>query len=153
MDYVVASSPAALLGDDVLAVLGFGAAAPAALADPRYLRVPLQPHGAAPYEVWRTGQPVRCGRDGEIAWATDGALSFGVIEVEEAHGIAEQRRRAGRGDVVHAQLRQRFGRQRMRAAHDRPACRVSPAKVSRSCRRRRHQLRSALGAIDSAVIA
>ena len=88
VDYVAASSPAALLGDDVLAVLGFGAAAPAALADPRYLRVPLQPHGAAPFEVWRTGRAVRCGREGEIAWASDGALSFGVIEVEEAHGIA-----------------------------------------------------------------
>src|SRR5690606_31010029 len=38
---------------------------------------------AAPYEVWRTGRPVRSGRDGDIAWASDGALSFGVIEVDE----------------------------------------------------------------------
>jgi len=87
VDYVEAASPQALLGDDVLAVLGFGNAVPAALADPRYLRVPLQPHGAAPFEVWRTGRPVRHGRDGEIAWATDGTLSFGVIEVEEHDGI------------------------------------------------------------------
>jgi chorismate lyase/3-hydroxybenzoate synthase len=29
---------------------------------------------------------VQCGRDGEIRWASDGALSFGVIEVEEGNG-------------------------------------------------------------------
>lgn len=89
VDYVHASDAQALLGEDVLAVLGFGDAAPATLADPRYLRVPLQPHGGAPYEVWHTGRPVRSGRDGEIAWASDGALSFGVIEVPEADGIIE----------------------------------------------------------------
>lgn len=90
VDYVHADSPQTLLGDDTLAVLGFGDGAPARLADPRYLHVPLQPHaGVAPFEVWRTGHPVRCGRDGEIAWASDGAMSFGVIEVEEnANDIA-----------------------------------------------------------------
>ncbi|MGN6513636.1 MAG: pteridine-dependent deoxygenase [Lysobacteraceae bacterium] len=87
VDYVHASDAQALLGGDVLAVLGFGDAAPAALADPRYLRVPLQPHGGAPYEVWHTGRPVRSGRDGDIAWASDGALAFGVIEVPEHDGI------------------------------------------------------------------
>src|SRR5690606_18281863 len=85
VDYVAAPGPEGLLAPgDVLAVFGFGDAAPAALEDPRYLRIPLQPHrGAAPYEVWRTGRPVRSGRDGDIAWASDGALSFGVIEVDE----------------------------------------------------------------------
>lgn len=87
VDYVHASDAQALLGEDVLAVLGFGDAAPAMLADPRYLRVPLQPHGGAPYEVWHTGRAVRSGRDGDIAWATDGALTFGVIEVPERDGI------------------------------------------------------------------
>jgi chorismate lyase/3-hydroxybenzoate synthase len=87
VDYV-AAAPETLLADDVLAVFGFGTAA-SALADPRYLRVPLQPHGAAPSEVWRTGRPVAHGRDGEIAWSSDGVLSFGVIEVEEGgDGIA-----------------------------------------------------------------
>jgi chorismate lyase/3-hydroxybenzoate synthase len=89
VDYVTAASPQALLGDDVLAVFGFGDGAPRCDAA-RYLRVPLQPHagmapaGATPFEVWRTGRPVQHGRDGEIAWASDGALSFGVIEVDES---------------------------------------------------------------------
>ena len=73
-----------LLADDgVLAVFGFGDAAPAALDDPRYLRVPLQPFGPAPLEAWRVGGPVSRGRDGDIAWSSDGLLSFGVIEVDE----------------------------------------------------------------------
>ena len=85
VDYVAADTPHQLLaGADVLAVFGFGDAAPQRLEDPRYLHVPLQPHdGIAPYEVWRTGRPVASGRDGEIAWASDGTLSFGVIEVDE----------------------------------------------------------------------
>src|SRR5690606_280667 len=85
VDYVAAPAPGGLLAaDDVLAVFGFGDPAPAHGGDPRYLRVPLQPHaGPAPYEVWRTGRRVASGRDGEIAWSSDGALSFGVIEVDE----------------------------------------------------------------------
>src|SRR5690606_2067566 len=64
VEYVDASTPAALLaGDDVLAVFGFGAGAPAALADPRYLRVPLEPHGRARMEVWHGNAPVVRGRD------------------------------------------------------------------------------------------
>jgi chorismate lyase/3-hydroxybenzoate synthase len=85
IDYVAAPGPEALLApDDVLAVFGFGDRVPANGADPRYLRIPLAPHGgSAPFEVWRTGRPVRSGRDGDIAWSSDGALSFGVIEVDE----------------------------------------------------------------------
>jgi chorismate lyase/3-hydroxybenzoate synthase len=77
-----------LAGQDVLAVFGFGHQAPAS-DDPRYLRVGLQPEGAAPLEVWRSQGPVTCGRDGDVAWAQDGALQFGVIELDEgdpAHG-------------------------------------------------------------------
>ncbi|MDH5824500.1 pteridine-dependent deoxygenase [Luteimonas sp. RD2P54] len=93
VDYVDADSPDPLLGDEVLAVLGFGRAAPAG-DDPRYLRVPLQPHGGAPLEVWRANAPVRSGREGGIAWASDGHLGFGAIEVEEGPGgIAEAARR------------------------------------------------------------
>ena len=90
VDYVTAASPQALLDDDTLAVFGFGDAAPHC-DDPRYLRVPLQPHAnVAPFEVWRSGRRVQCGRDGEIRWASDGALSFGVIEVDEsALGIVD----------------------------------------------------------------
>ena len=92
VDYVHADDPSGLLrGDGVLAVFGFGAAAPQRHADPRYLHVPLQPHAAvAPFEVWRTDGPIASGRDGEIAWSSNGQLSFGVIEVEEGEsGIVE----------------------------------------------------------------
>ncbi len=84
VDYVQAGgSPEALLrGDDVLAVFGFGNAAPRN-DDPRYLRVPLQPHGGLPFETWHTRSPVSHGREGDIAWASDGQLSFGAIEIDE----------------------------------------------------------------------
>lgn len=83
VDYVHAATPAAVLAaDDTLAVFGFGTAAPVH-DDPRYLRVPLQPQGAAPFEVWRGNAPVRHGRDGDLRWASDGRLLFGVIEIDE----------------------------------------------------------------------
>jgi chorismate lyase/3-hydroxybenzoate synthase len=86
VEYVDDATPAQLLArDDVLAVLGFGDAAPR-LDDPRYLRVPLQPHGRAPLEVWHAHAPVRSGREGEIAWSSDGQLLFGAIEVDEPAG-------------------------------------------------------------------
>lgn len=89
VDYVYTGTPDELLqGEDVLAVMGFGNDAPHH-DDPRYLRVPLQPYGASPFEVWRTRSPVRHGREGDIAWSSDGQLSFGVIEIEEREiGIA-----------------------------------------------------------------
>jgi chorismate lyase/3-hydroxybenzoate synthase len=91
VEYARTADPAVLLeADDVLAVLGFGSEAPS-LDDPRYLRVPLQPHGQAPFEVWHGNAPVSHGREpapvqagGDIRWSTDGQLSFGVIEVDEA---------------------------------------------------------------------
>lgn len=85
VDYLASADLQQLLsGADVLAVFGFGDAAPTC-DDPRYLRVPLQPHGPAPLEVWRANADVRHGRDGDIRWASDGELSFGVIEVDESH--------------------------------------------------------------------
>jgi chorismate lyase / 3-hydroxybenzoate synthase len=84
VEYAHAATPAALLdAGDVLAVLGFGNDAPQ-LDDPRYLRVPLQPHGEAPFEVWHGNAPVSRGRDGDIRWSTDGQLLFGAIEIDEA---------------------------------------------------------------------
>ena len=71
-----------LAGENTLAVFGFGNDAPHS-DDPRYLRVPLQPHGASPFEVWRSNGPIRSGRDGDIAWSTDGQLLFGAIELDE----------------------------------------------------------------------
>ncbi|QNH18916.1 pteridine-dependent deoxygenase [Xanthomonas sp. GW] len=83
VDYVAETDPGALLRDErVLAVFGFGNDAPHH-DDPRYLRVPLQPHGPRMLEVWRTDAPVSSGRDGDIAWASDGRLQFGVIEIDE----------------------------------------------------------------------
>nr|WP_242112113.1 pteridine-dependent deoxygenase [Luteimonas aquatica] len=83
VEYAELDAPGpALAQDDVLAVLGFGPQAPGD-EDPRYLRIPLQPYGRAPFEVWHAGAPVERGRDGDIRWASDGALQFGVIEVEE----------------------------------------------------------------------
>ena len=83
VDYVAADRPENLLaGENTLAVFGFGNDAPHS-DDPRYLRVPLQPHGASPFEVWRSNGPVSSGRRGDIAWSTDGQLLFGAIELDE----------------------------------------------------------------------
>lgn len=90
VDYVSADDGAAALsallaGDGVLAVFGFGTTAPAG-DDPRYLRVPLQPHGVAPFEVWRGAGDVRSGVEDGVRWTEDGALQFGVLELDE--GVA-----------------------------------------------------------------
>ena len=71
-----------LAREEVLAAFGFGDDAPTS-DDPRYLRVPLQPHGAGLLEVWRTHAPVVHGRDRDIAWAGNGRLLFGAIEIAE----------------------------------------------------------------------
>jgi chorismate lyase/3-hydroxybenzoate synthase len=88
--YAPADTLAQHLADPhVLAVFGFGDAAPA-LDDPRWLRVPLQPLATALplIEVWRSHGPVSSGRDGAVAWASDGHLLFGAIGIDEpAAGI------------------------------------------------------------------
>ena len=81
VEYVEADTPDDLMGEDVLAVLGFGNAALS--DDPRYLRVPLHAHGDSPFEVWHANSAIRSGRDGNIQWSTDGELLFGAIEVDE----------------------------------------------------------------------
>ena len=85
-----------LAGSDVLAVVGFGSAAPVN-GDPRYLRVALEPLlGPAPFEVWRGSAPVVHETSGEVRWTRDGDYAFGVIEVDEAArgGIAASARYA-----------------------------------------------------------
>lgn len=80
----------------VLAAIGFGSNAPIS-PDPRYLRIALEPVAApAPLEVWRGRGHVEHGRDGDIAWASDGDYGFGSIEFEEAvhGGIATATRHA-----------------------------------------------------------
>ena len=85
VDYIDTTNPAEVLADNhVLAVFGFGSAAPMQLDDPRYLQVPLEPyHHTGAFEVWRSHGPVRSGRDDGLAWASDGQLTFGAIEVDE----------------------------------------------------------------------
>jgi chorismate lyase/3-hydroxybenzoate synthase len=101
--YVVADDPRDLLGPEVLAVFGFGDTAPQRLDDPRYLHVSLQPLRApAPYEVWRSANPVATWRDGEIAGADSDELSFGWIEVDEGDvGISAAAERAYRAIARH----------------------------------------------------
>ena len=90
VQYVPSPAESLLTDPTVLAVIGFGPQARLP-ADPRCLRVPLQPHGTAPFplEVWHANAPVRCGRDGDIAWASDGQLLFGAIELDEGIGGIE----------------------------------------------------------------
>ncbi len=85
IDYRDDELASVLAADDTLAVFGFGAQAPTTL-DPRYLQVPLQPHGPAPLEVWRSRSPVSHGREDGIAWAEDGQLQFGSLELDEPEG-------------------------------------------------------------------
>ncbi|MDR7100021.1 chorismate lyase/3-hydroxybenzoate synthase [Lysobacter niabensis] len=88
ISYSDATAEALLAAPDTLAVIGFGDGAPTH-DDPRYLRIALQPHGAAPLEHWRAHGPVARGRDAGVAWAEDGALQFGAIELDEDEGDIE----------------------------------------------------------------
>ncbi len=88
VEYSDAPLESVLAHADTLAVLAFGPDAPHS-DDARVLRVPLRPVGPAPLEVWRTGHPTTCGRDGELRWAEDDALHFGVLEIEEGDGGLE----------------------------------------------------------------
>ncbi len=105
VDYADPARLPALLADpQVLAVFGFHAGtAPAASADPRYLQVALQADGVAQLEVWRSDKPVSCGRDANgVAWASDGTLMFGALQVEESsHGGI-----TGAAEYAYAQLLQ-----------------------------------------------
>ena len=86
VDYAPAATlPRQLADPRVLAVFGFGDAAPS-IDDPRWLRVPLQPlqETVSRIEIWRSQGPVASGRDGTVAWASDGRLLFGALEVDEA---------------------------------------------------------------------
>jgi chorismate lyase/3-hydroxybenzoate synthase len=87
VDYRHAPLDALLADRHLLAVFGFGDAAPASHEDPRYLHVALQALGAPPFECWSVAGDVQCGREDGIAWSTDGLLQFGALEVADAGGI------------------------------------------------------------------
>jgi chorismate lyase/3-hydroxybenzoate synthase len=94
--YELADAAAVLAQSDVLAVIGFGDAAPT-LEHPAYVRVGLEPVSApAPLEVWRGSAPVTGGNDGAIRWNGDGNYTFAQLEVDEAAhgGIAAASRHA-----------------------------------------------------------
>ncbi len=78
-----------LADPQVLAVFGFAGTPEPAGDDPRFLRIPLQAHGPAMLEVWRSPRPVRHGRDDGLAWAEDGEVLFGALEIDEADGGIE----------------------------------------------------------------
>lgn len=87
VDYSDAALDTLLAAADTLVVIGFGSRAPHH-ADPRYLRVALEPLDTAPFEHWRGSAPVIRGREGiggegSIAWAEDGLLQFGALELDE----------------------------------------------------------------------
>lgn len=105
----------AVLADPrLLAVFGFGDAAPATHPDPRYLHIALQAHGGASFECWVVDGAVHGGRDDGIAWSADGALQFGALEIAEggtddadietaaAHAYARLREWLAQGDYPHA---------------------------------------------------
>ncbi|HRQ66521.1 MAG TPA: pteridine-dependent deoxygenase [Xanthomonadaceae bacterium] len=99
--YVEASLDALLADPALLAVIGFGSRAPSAHPDPRYFNAGLDVLGeTAPFEVWRGGGQVECGRHGNVAWSCDGELCFGAIEIgEEEHGGP-----AGVAEVAYRQM-------------------------------------------------
>lgn len=93
VDYRHASLDALLADRHLLAVFGFGDAAPASHDDPRYLHVALPAFRHPPFECWSVAGDIECGREGGIAWSTDGLLQFGALEVADAgdiEGAAEQ---------------------------------------------------------------
>ncbi len=83
--YSVGELDALLAETQVLAVIGFGASAPATHADPRYFNIGLEPFLPNPgFEVWRVAGPVETGRVGALNWARDSTLSFGSLALAEA---------------------------------------------------------------------
>ena len=88
VDYRQAPLADLLAEPRLLAIFGFGDAAPPTDADPRYLHVALPAHGTPPFECWQVDGDVRRGRTGGIAWSEDGALQFCALEIAD-EGDAE----------------------------------------------------------------
>ncbi|WP_411852589.1 pteridine-dependent deoxygenase [Stenotrophomonas sp. LGBM10] len=77
----------ALADPHTLVVFGFGTTpSPAPVDDPRWLQVPLAPHGPARIEIWRSAGPVQCGRTGTVRWSHNGTVQFGALEIDEVDG-------------------------------------------------------------------
>jgi chorismate lyase/3-hydroxybenzoate synthase len=95
VEYAHVPIAAALADETALAAIGFGDTLQAH-EDPRWLRVRLHSHTPAPLEIWRTAGRVVHGRDGDLAWASDGDYAFVALQVDEAvhGGIANAARHA-----------------------------------------------------------
>ena len=107
VDYRHASLDALLADRHLLAVFGFGDAAPAIHDDPRYLHVALPALGNPPFECWTVAGEVECGREHGIAWSTDGLLQFGALEVEDTGDVesaAEQAYLKLQGWLAHGEF-------------------------------------------------
>ena len=90
LGYTPAGNLEQVLADpQVLAVFGFAGCPQPATADPRFLCIPLQAHGAPLLEVWRSPRVVEHGRDGNVAWARDGQVLYGAVEIDEVDGDIE----------------------------------------------------------------
>jgi chorismate lyase / 3-hydroxybenzoate synthase len=83
-------------GDDVLGVVGFGAARPAGLPSGcPFIRAPLTPAGDGPaYEVWRAASPVRHCSIGAVQGACSADLAFGAVALEETVPLEDAVERA-----------------------------------------------------------
>ncbi len=92
------------LAKDVLAAVTFGQV-PAG-ADPRFVRVGLEPlGGASVMEVWRANGTVTSGSSGAIRYAADEHHLFGVLEIDErTHGGI-----TGAAESAYSALRQFLG--------------------------------------------
>ena len=88
VSYRMTDPAAALAEPGALAVLGFGAGAPASNGDPRWLRVDLEPFDApAPLELWQVDGEVTHGHEGDLRWSRGGGWLFAAVEADEReHG-------------------------------------------------------------------
>lgn len=83
VSYEQVAADALLADPNVLAVMGFSTAA-SALADPRFIRVGLEPAGQHRCEVWRSAGPIDHGYREDLRWSSDGNYLFFAIEVDES---------------------------------------------------------------------
>jgi chorismate lyase / 3-hydroxybenzoate synthase len=105
---------AAPLPPDVLAAIAFGRAVPdrpaGSAADPRLIRVGLEPLGAADIvELWRAAGTVRTGREGPVRFAADEEHLAGRLELDEReHGGLAAAAEWAYGTILRFQARSRF---------------------------------------------
>ena len=80
------TAPVLALRDDALGSAVFSASPQALPGDPlqSFVSTPVLDGPAAWAEIWRTGQELRSGRQGALAWRASPDLLFGAITLDEA---------------------------------------------------------------------